>query len=262
MSGPTNHSNIPDDDNESPIAGSPSDHFDSAQPAFSGAETEATRLNYAEDEYPAAARRSAGGKVLAILTAIGLIAAAALGGRMWWSHHETNKAFAALVEEGAMITDQGSQVRIVATNDSFQDEDLLILVGISGPIQLMLSDNSEITDKGLAHLNGMTNITGLDIGKTGVTDAGMAHLATLTNLERLDISFNRSITDKGVRHLSGLVRLKELTMPATSVSDACVDPLTNLARLEFLVIGSTKVTAAGEKRIKDAIPELIVFRSK
>ena len=41
---------------------------------------------------------------------------------------------------------------------------------------LCLGGKRNITDAGLAHLKGLTNLTYLDLGKTQITDAGVAEL--------------------------------------------------------------------------------------
>ena len=252
MSDPENHANTPAGAGDSPLDASAPGQSDLAPANILGAETEATKI-HPQEEAAAPAQRRSRTKLLVGVTAVAVIAAAAWGGRTWWSHRETSGALAELHKQGAFITHQGSQVRVAAVNGTFQDEDFALVTRISCPLQLTLTANSEITDEGLARLNGMTNITGLDIATTNVTDVGLAHLATLSSLERLDISNNRRITDEGMKHIGQCVRLKELTMPATSISDAGIDPLFNLSQLEFLVIGQTKVSRAGAKKIRDAI---------
>src|SRR5690242_11857998 len=45
---------------------------------------------------------------------------------------------------------------------------------------VMLTNNVEVTDNTLAHLEGLTTLTHLWLGSTSVTDAGLAHLQGLT----------------------------------------------------------------------------------
>ena len=50
-----------------------------------------------------------------------------------------------------------------------------------------------MTDAGLAHLKGLTNLE-LDLSGTQVTDAGLSHLKGLTNLSDLDLADTKSPT--------------------------------------------------------------------
>ena len=44
-----------------------------------------------------------------------------------------------------------------------------------------------MTDAGLEHLKGLTNLQSLDLTFTKVTDAGLEHLKGLTKLQSLDL---------------------------------------------------------------------------
>ena len=55
----------------------------------------------------------------------------------------------------------------------------------------------QITDAGLVHLKGMTNLKQLDLSRTQITDAGLVHLAGLTKLQQLDLSFNTRSPTRG-----------------------------------------------------------------
>jgi Leucine-rich repeat (LRR) protein len=74
---------------------------------------------------------------------------------------------------------------------------------------LYLRGCDRITNDGLRHLQGLTNLRDLTITSDQVTNDGIQHLAGLKNLESLDLS-EVSITDEGVKHLHGLTRLKLL----------------------------------------------------
>ena len=59
---------------------------------------------------------------------------------------------------------------------------------------------TQITDAGLVHLKGLTNLQTLNLDGTKITDAGLVHLKGLTSLETL--SLNRTkVTDTGVAEL-------------------------------------------------------------
>ena len=84
--------------------------------------------------------------------------------------------------------------------------------------------NTPITDAGLVHLAGLTNLQTLSLRDTPVTDAGLVHLAGLTNLEHLNLD-NTQITDAGLVHLAGLTNLEVLQLIGTQVTDGGVAEL-------------------------------------
>ena len=63
-------------------------------------------------------------------------------------------------------------------------------------VELSLHD-TKITDAGLVHLKGLTNLQNLDLIGTKVTDAGLVHLKDLTNLQLLRLE-DTQVTDAGL----------------------------------------------------------------
>ena len=88
---------------------------------------------------------------------------------------------------------------------------------------------SNVSDAGLAHLKGLTNLS-LILGGTQVTDAGLAHLKGLTKLKLLQLS-GTQVTDAGLAHLKGLTKLRHLTLGGTQVTDAGLVHLKGLTNL-------------------------------
>jgi Leucine-rich repeat (LRR) protein len=59
---------------------------------------------------------------------------------------------------------------------------------------------TNVTDAGLEHLNGLTQLQSLDLRVTNVTDAWLKHLKELTQLQSLDLR-DTKVTDTGVEYL-------------------------------------------------------------
>ena len=57
-----------------------------------------------------------------------------------------------------------------------------------------------MTDAGLAHLKGLTNLQELDLNSTDVSDAGLVHLEALTGLKQLGL-VGTKVTITGVQRL-------------------------------------------------------------
>jgi hypothetical protein len=66
--------------------------------------------------------------------------------------------------------------------------------------------------------NGQGKVTGVDLSRSRITDAGLGHLKGLTNLEQLNLNDSR-ITDAALVHLKGLTHLRELVISDTQISD-------------------------------------------
>ena len=109
-------------------------------------------------------------------------------------------------------------------------------------VELNLS-RTQITDAGLVHLKGLTNLQTLILTNTKVTDEGLVHLKELTSLQ--NITLPKQITDAGLVHIKELTNLKELWLQGTQLTDAGLVHLKGLTTLKELYLSSTKVTDTG-----------------
>ncbi|HZL86767.1 MAG TPA: hypothetical protein VFB96_00205 [Pirellulaceae bacterium] len=161
----------------------------------------------------------------------------------------------------------------------------------------------QVTDADLATIIEPAAIRNLSLGRTAVTDAGMKHLAGCTNLAWLDLSLTRvgdeglalvkdarqlkqlflegtRISDASLRMIGGLKELEELDLSAVKISDDALAPLTNLKKLKVLYLTNspltdkclthlktlkqletlettgTKITPAGLQNLKLSLPRL------
>ena len=108
---------------------------------------------------------------------------------------------------------------------------------------------SKITDAGLEHLKGFTELKELFLNNTDITDAGLVHLKGLANLELLIIRKTK-VTDAGVVHLNGLTKLQGLGFTRTNVTDAALVHVESLTNLERLWLTDTRITDAGLVHLK------------
>lgn len=60
--------------------------------------------------------------------------------------------------------------------------------------------HADVTDAGLVHLKGLTELQSLDLMATNVSDAGLEHLRGLTRLQSLNLMATK-VTDAGVKDL-------------------------------------------------------------
>lgn len=88
--------------------------------------------------------------------------------------------------------------------------------------RLSLDQRNCLRDRHLPRLLDFGPHTGLNLAGTAVTDAGLQHLSGLTNLEWLDLS-GTAIGDGGLQHLSGLKNLQHLDLSRTRVGDTEIE---------------------------------------
>lgn len=111
----------------------------------------------------------------------------------------------------------------------------------------------QITDAGLAQLQGLAGLERLWLSGTQVTDAGLAHLQGLTWLQSLELE-GTQITDAGLAHLQGLTGLRSLDLTGTQVTDTGLAHLHRLTGLQVVSLHSTRVTDAGLAQLRQALP--------
>jgi Leucine Rich repeat len=113
-------------------------------------------------------------------------------------------------------------------------------------------------------------IWGLDLRHTKVTDDGLRHLAGLSQLQQLtlgndDVRFASTvprpisaITGAGLIHLKGLSQLSNLNLGGLPITDAGLDAVKDLPALSSLFLGRTKIKGSGLPRLK-SLPTLVIL---
>ena len=137
-------------------------------------------------------------------------------------------AVAELEKLGAQIEkdDRGAVKRLAFGYSKATDATLVYLQGLHNLESLNMPCIAKVTDKGLANLEGLSELRFLYIGYSSITDQGLTHLKGLKNLEKLGFSHGKAdITDAGLEHLKGLNHLSELRLGAAKVTDAGVKTL-------------------------------------
>lgn len=121
-----------------------------------------------------------------------------------------------------------------------------------------LNITKEFKDENLAALKPVAEqVKWIDLARTGVTDKGLAHLSGMKNLTRLHLE-NTPVTDAGLDSLKGLANLEYLNLYGTQVSDAGIAKLSGLKNLKKIFLWQSKVTDAGATKLAAAIPGIDV----
>jgi hypothetical protein len=127
-------------------------------------------------------------------------------------------------------------------------------------LRYLVACGTKIGDAGLGHLKGLTNLRGLAITDTNVTDAGLKHLTGLTNVQGLFLNGTK-ITDAGLLHLKGMTKLNDLNINDTKITDVGMEHLKGLTNLQTLNLRGTEVTDAGLEHLKalSSLKKLVLY---
>jgi hypothetical protein len=150
-------------------------------------------------------------------------------------------------------------VKVLAPTGNLTDELMPRIRDINQDLGLVLN-NCPITDKGLASLEGKRNLRWLELRQTKITDEGLKHLRG-TDLEMLDVSATK-IDDAGLANLGELElpHLKTLVLEGLGhVTDDGIVHLAHYGKLEWLLVGGTKVTSHGVRRLKQKLPSVTIL---
>ena len=101
--------------------------------------------------------------------------------------------------------------------------------------------------KTLKHIEGMDNLTSLDIYIEEVTDDELRFLAGLKNITSLSIQRGNKITNSGLQHLTSLTKLRSLDLCFCEID--AIDNFQKMTYLEKLDMGNTNVTDDSLKNI-------------
>lgn len=108
--------------------------------------------------------------------------------------------------------------------------------------------STPVTDAGLAHLKGLTNLRSLELSFCKVGDAGLAHLKGLSRLESLYL-YGTRVKGPGLEHLKGLTKLKSLSLDSALYTDEALAMLAKADKLHVVNAaawrGGGRPTSAG-----------------
>jgi hypothetical protein len=136
------------------------------------------------------------------------------------------------------------------------DDDLKAVAGLTR-LKNLAFVQSDVSDAGLAHLQGLTRLKRLELYGTwgfgspdySVTDRGLAHLQHCTNLEVLRIDHAR-ISGAGLAHLSRCTKLRYLEFGAFDLTDENLKHLANHTEMERLILVGASINGSGLENLK------------
>lgn len=107
---------------------------------------------------------------------------------------------------------------------SYEPAMLDALLPLRAQILHLRLSNQAVTDKDLAKIASLKNLTRLNLEKSRVTDAGLAHLKRLPYLEQLNL-YGVRVTDKGLFTLADCKKLKRLYLWDTQTTQKGINAL-------------------------------------
>ncbi len=99
--------------------------------------------------------------------------------------------------------DGDEALSVVLERTAVMDDDLgriALLIRADDRVNRLVLDHTRISDAGLAHREGLTQLTWIYLSDAPVTDAGLEHLRGLTKLRAL-VLWNTAVTEAGVQRL-------------------------------------------------------------
>jgi len=164
---------------------------------------------------------------------------------------DTSIEMARLKELGAQVRlEDGRVLEVDLTNSKIIDTDLELLSTLMNLKVLSLAGCLNVTDAGLSHLQGLTNLRTLNLGPSKLGDGGMRHLSNLKQLEILNLS-GTQVGDAGLAQLRGLKKLSVLYLAHTRVTSTGMKTAGTLSELQWLDLKDTDVSDDGLIHLHD-----------
>lgn len=149
------------------------------------------------------------------------------------------------------LKDAPQLVYLSVMSTSVSDEGLSHLQAVQSLEELNIAGTS-ITGAGFRYLNGLPNLRTLNCGGSPISDES---LENLSNLQLVSLGLiDTKVTTEGAKYLKAMPTLKRLRLSGTGFTDQGLKQLNRLTALEMLMIDRTKITEAGMRSFKAAVP--------
>lgn len=140
----------------------------------------------------------------------------------------------------------------------FTDNEIDLVIQCPQVIDLTL-EGVAITDRGLAKLEALQQLTRLILNDCPIGSSGLETLAKLPLRETM-ISIGLRATqvqDNDLESIKGFTRLERLDVSQTALTDASLPALQSLP-LKYLNVAGTQISAAGIEQLRQTKPKLVV----
>jgi 5-hydroxyisourate hydrolase-like protein (transthyretin family) len=156
--------------------------------------------------------------------------------------------------------------RLTVPGSEFTDEGIAYLADMKQLRWLMIGTRkSHITDAGVAHLAGLSNLDALNLMGARLSDGGLKELSGLSKLKQLHLSGGgdapEAITDQGLQTIESLTNLEGLTLRNSRITEAGLKSLATLKRLRSLGLGSPLLSDSAYVRLRAELPSVQILRT-
>lgn len=149
---------------------------------------------------------------------------------------------------------------VYLSSEEFRDSDLVCLEDLPDVEEIWIPES--ITDAGLVHLRGITQLKEVNLHGPGFTDAGLRKLRSLPRL-RSFTSTNAKFSDEALRELSRHSKLQTLHLYSDEyqpgITDAGIGHLQKLKNLEWLIIHAKRISKRAEEDLQRALPQCEIW---
>jgi hypothetical protein len=118
-------------------------------------------------------------------------------------------------------------------------------------------EGQPVYDDDLAALDELPDIRILTFGPF-ISDRGLVHLQSLSQLWSLNMA-SSAISDAGLEHLASLQRLQYLAIQNANISDNGLAHLRELNSLVYLGLYETRVTRSGAVALSKSLPDCNIY---
>ncbi len=149
---------------------------------------------------------------------------------------------------------------LVIRNVRLDDLELTRLEGLD-ELTLLDLTGTNATDAVLEEIRCLRHLAMLGLARTRITDAGLAQIRSLSELQILDLG-RTAVTDAGLAQIQKLDQLEYLILTEINITDAGLTHLKSMKRLKTLVLtNDLTITADGVNDLQRALPNCAIDHS-
>ena len=192
----------------------------------------------------------------------------------WMSIYQVNLIWLTIESCSVVLNDDGpaeGQMRRLMSlrlSGPAVDDASLRRAGMLTALRQIIVRKASVTSEGLQYLNGLTNLTQLDLATMQVKDLSRLDPSSIGNLRELVLD-DTPVTDDSLVPLAKFTALELISLNNTAISDRGIQQLTALENLRFISLQGTAVTDASTQRLSsiktlitaiDAHGDVILFQ--
>jgi hypothetical protein len=138
------------------------------------------------------------------------------------------------------------------------DDSTMQVVKSCDDLEFLKVEQTQVTDRGIECLVGMTRLQSVSLYNTSIGDRGLRFLSEVESIRELGLNATK-VTDAGVSHLAKLPNLERPFLDQTQITDQCVASLKTMTNLKVLGLRQTRITSHGLRLLKESLRETQIY---